>query len=142
MQASGVAVQDECVTVFNELKLKHTMKYIIYDMNDAMTEIKVLKTGGKEATYDEFLKELPDAECRYAVFDVDYVDPKTQSSRNKITFFAWCPDVAKVKPKMIYASSKEELKKRLVGLACEIQGSDQGDIEFDEVVKTIIRLSK
>ena len=41
MQASGVAVQDECVTVFNELKLKHTMKYIIYDMNDAMTEIKV-----------------------------------------------------------------------------------------------------
>jgi hypothetical protein len=41
--------------------------------------------------------------------------------------------VAKVKPKMIYASSKEELKKRLVGLACEIQGSDQGDVEFDEV---------
>ena len=49
----------------------------------------MLKTGGKEATYDEFLKELPEAECRYAVFDVDYVDPKTQSSRNKITFFAW-----------------------------------------------------
>ena len=44
-----------------------------------------------------------------------------------------CPDVAKVKPKMIYASSKEELKKRLVGLACEIQGSDQGDVEYDEV---------
>jgi len=41
--------------------------------------------------------------------------------------------VAKVKPKMIYASSKEELKKRLVGLACEIQGSDQGDVEFQEV---------
>ncbi len=41
--------------------------------------------------------------------------------------------MAKVKPKMIYASSKEELKKRLVGLACEIQGSDQGDVEFDEV---------
>lgn len=34
---------------------------------------------------------------------------------------------------MIYASSKEELKKRLVGLACEIQGSDQGDVEFQEV---------
>jgi hypothetical protein len=44
-----------------------------------------------------------------------------------------CPDVAKVKPKMIYASSKDELKKRLVGIACEIQGSDQGDVEYDEV---------
>jgi len=41
--------------------------------------------------------------------------------------------VAKVKPKMIYASSKDELKKRLVGIACEIQGSDQGDVEYDEV---------
>lgn len=49
----------------------------------------MLKTGGKEATYDEFLKELPEAECRYAVFDVEYEDPKTKSSRNKITFFAW-----------------------------------------------------
>ena len=34
---------------------------------------------------------------------------------------------------MIYASSKEELKKRLVGLACEIQGSDKADVEYDEV---------
>ncbi len=46
--------------------------------------------------------------------------------------------MAKVKPKMIYASSKEELKKRLVGLACEIQGSDQGDIEFQEVFFSFI----
>lgn len=65
------------------------------------------------------------------------------SVARKLTWYRCrCPDVAKVKPKMIYASSKEELKKRLVGLACEIQGSDQGDVEYDEVVKTIIRLSK
>ena len=44
-----------------------------------------------------------------------------------------CPDIAKVKPKMIFASSKDNLKKRLVGIACEVQGSDRGDIEFDEV---------
>jgi cofilin len=130
------------VTIFNDLKLKHNMKYIVYKMNDAMTEIQVHKTGGKDANYAEFLAELPEAECRYGVFDVEYEDPKTSSKRNKITFFAWCPDVAKVKPKMIYASSKDELKKRLVGIACEIQGSDTGDVEYDEVVKNIIRLSK
>jgi cofilin len=44
-----------------------------------------------------------------------------------------CPDIAKVKPKMIFASSKDNLKKRLVGIACEVQGSDRGDIEYDEV---------
>ncbi len=32
---------DDCVTTFNDLKLKHNMKYIIYKMNDAMTQIEV-----------------------------------------------------------------------------------------------------
>lgn len=49
----------------------------------------MLKTGGKDATYDEFLKELPEADCRYGVFDVEYEDPKTKAMRNKIAFFAW-----------------------------------------------------
>jgi hypothetical protein len=40
-QASGVAVHDECVSAFNELKLKHDKKYIIFGMNAQMTEIKV-----------------------------------------------------------------------------------------------------
>jgi len=41
-QASGVAVADACVTTFNELKLKHSMKFIIYGMDEAMKEIQVL----------------------------------------------------------------------------------------------------
>lgn len=40
-QASGVAVHDDCVKVFKELQLKHDSKYIIYKMNDKMTEIQV-----------------------------------------------------------------------------------------------------
>ena len=32
---------DNCVTTFNELNLKHTMKNIVYGMNDGMTEIQV-----------------------------------------------------------------------------------------------------
>ncbi len=41
MQASGVAVNDECVSLFNELKLKHDKKYIVYKMNSQMTQIEV-----------------------------------------------------------------------------------------------------
>ncbi len=51
--------------------------------------VQVHKTGEKTATYADFLAELPEAECRYGVFDVEYEDPKTQNMRNKITFFAW-----------------------------------------------------
>eukprot|EP00960_Hanusia_phi_P057889 763697-Hanusia_phi.AAC.1 len=148
-KASGVGVADDCVSVFNDLKLKHSMKYIVYSMNDKMTEIQVLKTGGKDATYEEFLKELPENDCRYGVFDIEYTDPKTKASRNKIAFYIWClvgtcsnailtsvvfvrcPDTAKVRTKMIFASSKDELKKRLVGIACEVQGSDAGDVALE-----------
>lgn len=36
-------MHDDCVKVFKELQLKHDSKYIIYKMNDKMTEIQVLK---------------------------------------------------------------------------------------------------
>mmetsp|Transcript_29133 Transcript_29133/g.73834 ORF Transcript_29133/g.73834 Transcript_29133/m.73834 type:complete len:140 (-) Transcript_29133:98-517(-) len=138
--ASGVGVSDDCVTAFNDLKLKHTMKYIIYKMNDKMTEINVLKKSEKEATYDEFLAQLPESECRYGVFDVEFTDPKTGGQRNKIVFYHWAPDVCKVREKMVYASSKDELKKRLVGVATEVQGSDKGDVELTVVVERVNRV--
>jgi len=83
------------------------------------------------------VEQLPNEGCRYGVFDVEYTDPKTGGQRNKIVFFQWCPDVCKVREKMIYASSKDELKKRLVGIATEVQGSDKADVEIGQVTHTI-----
>ena len=68
---------------------------------------------------------------------MEYTDPKTGGQRNKIVFFQWCPDVCKVREKMIYASSKDELKKRLVGIATEVQGSDKADVEIGQVTYAI-----
>jgi len=92
-QASGVGVSDDCVTQFNDLKLKHALKYIVYTMNDKLTEITVLKTATKDATYDEFMKEFPEDKCRYGVCDCEYTDPKTGGQRNKIAFFVWYPSL-------------------------------------------------
>jgi hypothetical protein len=38
---------------------------------------------------------------------------------------------------MIYASSKEALKRALTGLATELQANDADDIEYDSVLKTV-----
>jgi hypothetical protein len=78
--------------------------------------------------------------------------------RNKITFIAWSPDDAgiqvrgpilfgqlpstkpltpRLKPKMIYASSKEALKRSLTGIATELQANDTDDIEYDSILKTV-----
>jgi hypothetical protein len=130
---------------------------------------------GCQATYDEFTALLPEAECRYAVYDFSYVGKEgtwphnaatraqhaslaprcasrlpsahTRASlfpsvrilsalssvsyhaslsplsstpgieKSKIFFVSWVPDIAKVKSKMLYASSKERFRRELDGTA-------------------------
>ena len=38
---------------------------------------------------------------------------------------------------MIYASSKEALKRSLNGIATELQANDKDDVEYDTVLKTV-----
>ncbi|KAG4220190.1 hypothetical protein PC116_g31331 [Phytophthora cactorum] len=38
---------------------------------------------------------------------------------------------------MVYASSKEALKRSLTGIAIELQANDQDDIEYDTVLKVV-----
>lgn len=42
-----------------------------------------------------------------------------------------------IQAKMIYASSKEALKRSLNGIATELQANDADDIEYDTVLKTV-----
>ncbi len=53
-----------------------------------------------------------------------------------------CDDNAKVKEKMIYASSMDELKKRLVGIATEVQANDKSgfDMKMSSIVLSKFRL--
>lgn len=39
--------------------------------------------------------------------------------------------------KMVYASSKEALKRALPGIATELQANDADDIEYDTVIKAV-----
>lgn len=45
------------------------------------------------------------------------------------------PDSAKIKSKMLYTSSKADLRKKLVGVATEIQATDASEIDFDYVLE-------
>ena len=44
-------------------------------------------------------------------------------------------DNASIKPKMLYASSKDALKKALSGINEEYQATDRGDLDLKEIVK-------
>ncbi|CEL94944.1 unnamed protein product [Vitrella brassicaformis CCMP3155] len=133
----GVQTVDDCVTTYNNMKLKHNHRYIIYSIKDNKT-IEIEKQADKSKTYDDFLKELPEEEPRYAVVDVPY-DTDDGRPQSKLVFFFWAPDTAKVKPKMVYASSKDILKKKLEGLAKEIQANDVSELAYDNVVTELKR---
>ena len=81
-------VSTECVSVYNELRLSRKYRYIIYSLNSDNTEIVVEKTGPTTATYDEFVGDLPENECRWAVYDFDF-EKDDGGKRTKITFFSW-----------------------------------------------------
>eukprot|EP00761_Pharyngomonas_kirbyi_P011326 gb/GECH01011351.1/.p1 GENE.gb/GECH01011351.1/~~gb/GECH01011351.1/.p1 ORF type:complete len:138 (+),score=24.56 gb/GECH01011351.1/:1-414(+) len=130
--ASGVKHTDDCVQKYNDLKLNHKFRYIVYNITSE-SQIEVEKTADASATYDDFIKELPKDEPRYAVFDFEF--DAGEGTRNKLVFVNWSPDTAKIKSKMVYASSKNEFKKALVGLAIEIQATDAAEADYETVLE-------
>ncbi|KAG0666937.1 cofilin [Rhodotorula mucilaginosa] len=131
-----VQVNSQCLDSFQELKLGKKTKYIVFKLSADNTQIEVEKTS-PSASYDDFLNDLPPNSPRYAVYDFEY--EKDGGKRNKICFYAWSPDEAKIKEKMLYASSKDALRRSLVGVANEIQGTDSSEVAYDEVLDKISR---
>jgi len=138
---TGVKLNDACVNMFNEFKLRKTHNWITFKLNDALTEIVIDKTGDPSSTYDEFLKTLPDNDCRYAVATVHYTTP-AEGERTKIVFFLWAPEGSKVKSKMLYAGSKDTVKKGLPGIQTEIQGTDKSEVELNAVIEKCKQFSQ
>jgi cofilin len=85
-QSSGASVNAECLSKFQELKTGKKIKYIIFGMNADNSEIIVLKES-TDQSYDKFLEELPESECRWAVYDMEF--DSGEGIRNKLCFYMW-----------------------------------------------------
>ncbi|KAI3458149.1 hypothetical protein Pfo_014812 [Paulownia fortunei] len=125
---SGMAVQDECKLKFLELKAKRNYRFIIFKIEGQ--HVVVEKLGDPAETYDDFTASLPSDECRYAVFDFDFITNEN-CQKSKIFFIAWSPDISKVRMKMVYASSKDRFKRELDGIQVELQATDPSEMSFD-----------
>jgi cofilin len=146
MSQSGAIASAECIEAFNALKLEKKFKYIIYKLSDDNKEI-VVEEASEDPDYEAFREKLinatilvrgnPTKAPRYAIYDFEYNLASGEGTRNKITFIAWSPDDAGIKPKMVYAASKEALKRTLTGVAHELQANDAEDIEYETVLKTV-----
>jgi len=136
--SSGVAVNEEVLAKYQELKLGHSLRYALFKLNPEQTAVVVDSTAGPSATYEDFVKALPANDCRYAVYDFEYEADGGQ--RNKILFVVWAPDSAKIKAKMLYASTKDAIRKKLVGVGVEIQATDLAEIDREAVLEKVKRV--
>ena len=50
---------------------------------------------------------------------------------------SFADSVPHLQAKMVYASSKEALKRSLTGISTELQANDSDDIEYDTIIKTV-----
>lgn len=86
---SGVKLNPQCVPVFEQMKIERDISYVIYTLTEDRKEIIVEKTS-KSESYDDFLADLPEMDCRYAVYDFPYDLGGGEGRKNKLLFFTWC----------------------------------------------------
>ncbi|XP_074567680.1 actin-depolymerizing factor-like [Curcuma longa] len=127
-----MAVNDECKLKFLELKAKRNFRFIIFKIDETIQQVMVEKLGQPQESYDDFTASFPSNECRYAVFDFDFVTDEN-CQKSKIFFISWSPDASKVRSKMLYASSKDRFKRELDGIQVELQATDPSEMSLDIV---------
>lgn len=81
-----MAVDDACKLKFLELKAKRNHRYIIFKIEEQQVIIE--KVGNPDESYEDFTNSLPIDECRYAVFDFDFITDEN-CQKSKIFFIAW-----------------------------------------------------
>jgi len=138
--STGVEVSDEVVSTFNQFKLlqePYNLRYFIYKIQDKKTVV-IEKQGERTKTFDDFVEELPENDCRYGLIDIEFetVDGRATS---KIIFISWNPDTAPVRPKMLYSGSKEALKSSLVGVGIHINATDHSELDFEEAILPVLK---
>jgi len=141
--SSGVAIADDCKSIFEDIKKNKSYRYCVFYIKEEKS-ITVEAKGDRDSSYDDFLHDLQsggDVECRYGLFDFEYEHQcqgtAESSKKQKLFLMSWCPDSAKIKKKMLYASSFETLKKSLVGVHKYIQATDASEASASEVEKQL-----
>jgi len=137
--ASGVLANPDCITAYEQLRMKKGVKYVLFALSKDFKEIVVEESGedkkelSNEEQYREFTSKLHTDSPRYGVFDFEY--EIEEGKRNKICFIIWTPDEAKVRQKMVYASSKDSLRKSLTGVGVDIQATDPSEVDYEIVLE-------
>jgi len=141
---SRTQVSSECKDKINQIDNSNpenlTLGYLIMMIGEQSSEWEVEKEGSKDATYEDFKKELLKEErhCRVAAVWFQYQSDSGEE-RTKLVVFYYQPVDADVKETMVYLSGKTELfkEKGLKNASRRLNVSTSDDLEFD-VIRSIL----
>lgn len=97
-------VTDECTSSFMDMKWKKVHRYIVFKIEEKSRKVTVDKVGGAGESYHDLEDSLPVDDCRYAVFDFDFVTVDN-CRKSKIFFIAWLVQFTFI-PFLILVASK------------------------------------
>lgn len=129
---SGMSIADESKKAFMTLKRKKIHRYIIFKIDEKKNEVVVEKTGKPGENYDQFTASLPGNDCRYAVYDFDFVT-EDNCQKSKIFFIAWSPSTSRIRSRMLYATSKISFQHELEGVHYIIQATDCTEMDLSTI---------
>jgi len=128
--STGVTVSDASVAAFTEFKKQsNSTKFLIFKIEGPSI---VTEHSSESADFNEFMTLLPTNDCRYAVYKMDFTTTDGRPN-TKIASIAWSPDSSSVKPKMVYAGSKDALTRVLVGVSVKITATDASELTAEIV---------
>lgn len=160
-QSSGVAVNAQCLEVFQSLKLGKSTSLVPPALSDRVLireqssstsssssrrptrRLSWLPLPPRLRTMISWRSSRPRAAAtpstisstrsRARVVATSCASTPGACSQRDSTALMDCrsPDEAKIKTKMLYASSKDALRRALVGISTEIQGTDFSEVAYD-----------
>ncbi|OQR78442.1 cofilin/actin-depolymerizing factorisoform 1-like [Tropilaelaps mercedesae] len=142
--SSGVTVSVDAKQVYDDVKKNKHHRYIIYSIKEEKV-IEVEFKGDRNASYQDFLTQMKDLkdQCRYCLFDFPAEAPQEGTNEpskialDRLVLMTWCPEGAKVKQKMLYASSYDALKKALVGVYKYVQACDFEELSQEAIEEAL-----
>ncbi|XP_051145544.1 actin-depolymerizing factor 5-like [Andrographis paniculata] len=138
MATTGMWVTEECKTSFMEMKWKKVHRYIVFKIDEGSKLFTVDKVGAAGEGYNDLAAALPQDDCRYAVFDFDFVTIDN-CRKSKIFFIAWAPTGSRIREKILYATSKDGLRRALDGIHYELQATDPTEMGFDIIKDRVLK---
>lgn len=135
MVDANLDIANECLELYNRLKMGRDLRYVTFKIENQRTVVAD-KVRAADHPGDSLVHDLPNNEPRFVILDFEFVN-NDNLTLNKIIFIHWCPDASRVNLKMVYASTKENFRKKLVGIFKEIQASAADELTSASIQASI-----